>query len=203
MEQNQTIVIAVLAVIVVIAVVAVVMMNNNSGGDAGVPSIPAVPGTTVPSTPGPSIPSIPSTPTGSPIICDMSATDDTYGGSVMGTTILAPPDKMRVDMSMSNGTYSVDMKIIMNGDVVYVYSSELGVWVKGDTNDPSLSAMSLDDYVGMTPAEIEAEMYSGVDPTLTGGIIPTVSCRYGSVSASDFELPAGAQVLDPSAMGGY
>ncbi len=202
MEKNMMIMLVAIIVIAVVAIVAVVLMMGNKGT-----TTPAMPGTpTAPTTP--IVPPVgPVTPqTGSNVICDI-----TYSGSVEGQqvsmtgTTKIEGRKMRSDMTMAAEGLTMDIKVIINENMVYMYSPMTGGWLQMDANtNPEAAAQmtnQLDQLQGKSPQEVANYMAGNVaaNPELTGGVVPIYTCRAtGDVPDSEFQLPAGVTPIDMS-----
>jgi len=199
MEKNMMIMLVAIIVIAVVAIVAVVLMMGNKGTTT-TPGTPTVPTT-------PTAPAGPLTPqTGSNVICDI-----TYSGSVEGQqmsmsgTTKIEGRKMRSDMTMAAEGLTMDIKVIINENMMYMYSPMTGGWLQMDANtNPEAAAQmtnQLDQLQGKSPQEVADYMTGNVaaNPELAGGVVPTYICRAtGDVPDSEFQLPAGVTPIDMS-----
>jgi hypothetical protein len=185
MQQKQLMILVLLLVVIVIAIVAVVLLMKPGGGSGG-------PGGILPAT-------------GS-VICDLSATGSVEGTPITmtGTTKIKQPRKMRADMSMNAAGMNVQITVIMNGNMMYMYNPMAGGWVQGDISKSqeaaNMAGAEWNKIEGKSPQEVEAYFrQSASSNQMMQGVTPTYSCRAGGdVPDSEFQLPPGVTATDIS-----
>jgi hypothetical protein len=210
MEQNQVIILVVLLAVIAVAVVAVVFLM----GDSGETTMPTADEEEESETPVPG----PVMPSSNSINCDISASgkveslDPATGtmsevdSSMEGSLKIKKPDMLNMEASGIQGSQSMTITMIINGDTVYMYAPELfGGLVPGMDEDSwietSISEMSslgtdmsmLEEVMGMTAEEVEAEMSQSPEAMMASGMETSVQCsEVAELPDSEFQLPPGA-----------
>lgn len=169
-------IIAIIAIVVIVVVVIAAVLLMGGGGVTG--------------------------PTNS-IMCDIRLSGNYQGTQVSfsATTKIKKPDKMNMDMSGSMMGIPVEVKVRLDGNVMYMYNTAAGAqWIRTDAEDLGQTAILDESWAEIgdkTPEQLATEMRSSMGSNM--GITPDVSCRYVTeIPDSEFTLPPGAMAIDAS-----